>query len=204
MRNFKVIALSCNSKNGILSSGDTVTEDAFGEGEADELVKEGFLQEIKSTKSEKQEKSLGKQLVDSLKVVAIILFSMGLVDQAKADIEQITSTTDDWAVSITLIAPTLETVTLTGLHTKHHLSIDVESGKQVNAKNAHISVSEKFMTDALYPVRDLKGDVNLKNHRVRVKDSTGEVKDYVINQWFPDETIGLITCILGDYKNFNA
>jgi|GEM_PF-4914345 len=58
MRAFKVIALSCYSKKGILNSGETVTEDAFEEGEADELVKEGFLEAV-SSKAEK--KSIVKQ-----------------------------------------------------------------------------------------------------------------------------------------------
>lgn len=50
MRTFKVIALSCNSKRGILDSGNTVTEDFFEEGEADRKVSEGFLEEILENK----------------------------------------------------------------------------------------------------------------------------------------------------------
>lgn len=49
MRTFKVIALSCNSLQGVLSSGQTVTEDAFEGRDADELVKEGFLEEVTET-----------------------------------------------------------------------------------------------------------------------------------------------------------
>jgi hypothetical protein len=122
---------------------------------------------------------------------------MGLQEQAKADIEQITSNSDEWGVEMTLIAPDSSTVTITGLHSKHHLGVNNE-GVRVNAKNAHVSFSEKFLTDADYPVRNTAGEVNLKNHQVSVKDSTGMVWDYVIREWYPDETIGFIVCILGD------
>lgn len=122
---------------------------------------------------------------------------MSLLDRAKADIETITSNTNDFGKTMTLISPHGDELEVTGLHTKHHLAIDDE-GELVNSKNAHISVSEKFLTDGGYPVR-INGEVSLKNHRVRVTDSTGEEKTYSINQWFPDETVGLITCILGKY-----
>jgi hypothetical protein len=39
----------------------------------------------------------------------------------------------------------------------------------------------------------------MTGHVVNVKDSTGIVKNYVVLQNWPDETIGLITFILGDY-----
>jgi hypothetical protein len=39
------------------------------------------------------------------------------------------------------------------------------------------------------------------NHLVNVKDSTGNLRNYVIMENFPDETLGMITCILGDYGN---
>lgn len=68
MRTFKVIALSCNSKRGILNSGETVTEDAFEEREADQLVKDGFLKEVKgpSAPEKKVEGKKEKGLLSSL------------------------------------------------------------------------------------------------------------------------------------------
>lgn len=122
---------------------------------------------------------------------------MGLIDQAKKDIKDITSNTDEWGVSITFTAPTGEIATVNGLHSKHHMNIDTE-GNMISGKNAHISVSEALLTAKNYPVRKA-GEVNLKNHKVSVKDSTGISKNYVIREWFPDETIGLITCILGSH-----
>lgn len=124
---------------------------------------------------------------------------MGLIEQAKADIQQITSNPDEWGVQITLAAPTSETCVITGLHTKHHLGINSD-GQRANSKTASISFSEQLLVDAGYPVRNSAGEVSLRNHKVSVKDSTGISKEYHINEWFPDEAIGLIVCILIDFE----
>lgn len=125
---------------------------------------------------------------------------MSLLERAKADIEKITSNLNEFARAATFYAPSGETATVNILHTKHHLGVDAELQKWVNTKNAHISVSEKFLTDAGYPVRNADHQVFLQKHKVKVADSTGEEVTYVIEQWFPNETIGLITCILGTYE----
>jgi len=125
---------------------------------------------------------------------------MSLIQRAKADIERITSNQNEFGVEMVLTAPTSETITVTGLHTKINLGVDTD-GQMVNSKKAHISVSEKFLTDAGYPVRDGNGEVNLRSHKVSVNDSTGSAKEYVITEWFPNETVGLITCLLGDYES---
>ncbi len=125
---------------------------------------------------------------------------MSLLERAKADIERITSNLNEFARVATFYSPTGETATVNILHTKHHLGVDAELQKWVNTKNAHISVSEKFLVDAGYPVRNGNRDVFLQKHKVKVADSTGQEVTYVIEQWFPNETIGLITCILGTYE----
>lgn len=123
---------------------------------------------------------------------------MSILARAKEDIESITSDIEGFAREITLTAPDSTVLVVNGLHTKHHLGADSD-GNLVNTKNAHISISEKFLSDASYPYRDSQGEVNLKKHKVSVKDSTDVEKIYVIREWFPNETIGLITCILKDY-----
>jgi len=122
---------------------------------------------------------------------------MGLIDQAKADIAQITSNLDDFAVEIKLTAPDGTEKNITGLHTKIHLGVDTD-GMPVNSRKAHISFSEVNITN--YPMRNSRGEVDLRNHNMEVKDSTGITKKYTINQFFPDETIGLIVCIVEDYE----
>lgn len=125
---------------------------------------------------------------------------MGLLEQAKADIKQITSDLDGWSVEHVLTTPDdVTSVTVNGLHTKHHLSVDTD-GHNVNSKNSHSSFSEEVLTDAGYTVRNANGEVALINHKLTVKDSTGIDKQYVISEAFPDETIGLIVCILRDFE----
>ncbi len=127
---------------------------------------------------------------------------MALLDDIKQDIQDITSDIDEFAVSLTLLAPTGETVTLGGLHTKHHLGFDSDSGRDVNTKNAHISFSEKLLltNNPSYPVRNVRNEVYLEGHKVTAKDSTGVEVTYRIATWFPDETVGLIMCTLSDWK----
>lgn len=122
---------------------------------------------------------------------------MGLIDQINLAVKSITSNLNDFGVSITLTAPTLEVIIITGIHTKHHLGVDTD-GNMVNSKKASIAFSESFLIN--YPCRNSNQEVDLNNHKVSVKDSTGIVKNYIVQQWFPDETIGLIVCILEDFE----
>ena len=105
--------------------------------------------------------------------------------------------------NIVLTSPSPSPVILetTGFATKHHISFS--EGEVVNSKNAHICIDENSLAEQDYPVRNEDGEVHLKNHRVSVKDSSGELKEYVIIEWFPNETLGLIVCILGDYASTN-
>lgn len=124
---------------------------------------------------------------------------MGLIDQAKQDIAQITSNANDFGVALKFTAPTGATASITGIHTKIHLAVDTD-GLPVNSKQSHISFSEQFLQELSYPVRNATGEVSLRNHSVEVKDSTGVLKKYIIKQWFPDETIGLISCMAEDFE----
>ena len=122
----------------------------------------------------------------------------GLIEQAKGDWQRFSSDLNGWGVDITLTAPTAEVANITGLATKHHIGVDTD-GNAINTKNAHITISEQLLVDAGYPVR-VNNEVAIINHRVSYKDSTGIAKEYVIEETFPDETIGVITCILNDFE----
>lgn len=91
------------------------------------------------------------------------------------------------------------TKTVKGLGIKHHLSIDNEGVSQ-NQLNAHVTVSEKTLVDAGYPVRDGNEIVALKDHIVSFEDSTGIESSYIITQSYPDETVGVIVCIIGEFN----
>jgi hypothetical protein len=125
---------------------------------------------------------------------------MGLIETIKQDIQKITTDLSGFGIEINLTTPDdALSVDIVGLHTKHHLGIDTE-GNQVNTKNTHIAISEQVLIDLGYPVRNANEEVFLRDHKVLAKDSTGVLKSYVIREWLPDETIGLIVCILGDYQ----
>lgn len=100
---------------------------------------------------------------------------------------------------ITLKTPNgLITVQTTGFASKHHISFDSD-GTTVNAKNAHICVDEAALVALNYPVR-VNEEVALRNHRVSYPDNSGVVKHYIVKENFPDETLGLIVCVLGDFE----
>lgn len=121
---------------------------------------------------------------------------MGLMEMAKRDIKNITSDkTTGWGIDITLISPDARTIDLVGTHTKHHMGIDTD-GNRVNSKIASIAFSEEILKDAGYMIRDANGDVSLAAYKVRAIDSTGTLCTYVVDQWFPDESISLIVCML--------
>jgi hypothetical protein len=122
---------------------------------------------------------------------------MGLIDQIREDVKQIVSDANGFAVPATFVAPTSETIDINVLFSKHHTSLDTD-GRKVSSRNASLSLAESLMVG--YPVRDNTGEVNLKRHIVTVADSTGVDKTYEIINWYPDETLGLIVCILGDYE----
>lgn len=127
---------------------------------------------------------------------------MGLMEQTRIDAAAITANAaSGFGVELSFVAPNGQTATINGIHTKHHLGINTD-GNMVNAKKAHICFSEDVLLFANpgYPVRNSKSEVMLVNHRISVTDSTRVVKEYVIREWYPDEAIGVITCILGDYE----
>lgn len=103
--------------------------------------------------------------------------------------------------SITITTPSRDkTISLTGFATKHFINFDSD-GNPINSKNVHICIDESVLVAQGYPVRNAKTEVTLLNHIVIYPDSTGVVKKYIIRENFPDETLGLIVCILNDYKD---
>ncbi len=126
---------------------------------------------------------------------------MNLRELAKQDIEDISSNLNEFGLSINFATPdgAIE-LTVTGLEAKIHKTFDFETGKDVNAQKASVSVSEKFFIDANYPVRNAAGKVAMKKHRVSYIDSTGTLCNFEVIEQFPDETLGLIVFMLVDRK----
>ena len=125
---------------------------------------------------------------------------MGLMNQAKEDMQTFTSDLDGWGTSILLEnADGSESITLNGLAIKHHLGIDTE-GNFANAKTAHISFSEQLVIDGGFVVRDANNEVNMAKYKATFEDNRGVSVKYIIREWFPDESLGHIMCILADFK----
>lgn len=96
--------------------------------------------------------------------------------------------------------PGLIEIETTGFVSKHWINFETD-GSASNSKNAHITLDEAELVAKDYPVRNADKEVYLFNHRVSTPDSSGVTKEYVIKEWYPDETLGLIACILGDYES---
>jgi hypothetical protein len=92
----------------------------------------------------------------------------------------------------------INSVIIKGLAAKHFTSMSTE-GLPINSKSARITIIEKDLTALNYPVRDAREEVNLINHFVDYIDATGKLKHMRIKEQMPDETVGTITCFLGDY-----
>lgn len=91
-------------------------------------------------------------------------------------------------------------IDITGIYTSHHKSYDTE-GSPVNSKSSHILIKEKDLIDANYPYKNPRtGNIDLKKHRILVKNSSNVVQKYIINEAYPSETFGLISCILGQFN----
>lgn len=122
-----------------------------------------------------------------------------LLARARIDIQRITQ--GEFSTSITVEKPDLSSaIVVKGLAMKHHMSFDLNSGDAVNSKQAHISISEQLFVDASFTIRDGNGEVDLKGYFITYTDSTGNSQKYVVNEYFPDETVGLIVMTLGEFQ----
>ena len=117
------------------------------------------------------------------------------ISQIRRDLKAYTEQT--MSANLTFTSPNAVVETIKGFGTAHHLSFDSNTGRPINTKNAHCSFFEKTLSDLGYPVR-VSNEVSMKNHRVSFLDSAGITRHYRINETFPDETLGMIVCILGE------
>lgn len=122
-----------------------------------------------------------------------------LFDIIKRDAKAIINS-GGYHVDIEMSTPMDEkTVNITGWGVKIAWSFDSD-GNQVNTKNAHVTIDEDVLVNLGYPVRNAKKEISLLQHKVSFKDSSGEIKNYRVRESLPDENLGLIYLVLGDYK----
>jgi hypothetical protein len=121
-----------------------------------------------------------------------------ILDLAKRDVKRHV-TRGGFEVDLSLSLPDNSlTIQTTGYGTKHWITYDTE-GNSINSKNVHICIDEDLLEAQNYAVRNNRNEVSLINHRVSFQDSTGTVRNYIVRENYPDETFGLIVCILGDF-----
>src|SRR4051812_6313825 len=111
---------------------------------------------------------------------------MGLMDQIKQDVKEITSNKDSgFAVALTFTSRKDNTVSIiNGLHTRINYDVDT-MGNVTNHPQAFCSFSEELLTLAGYPVRSA-GEMDIKGDKVKAKDSAGADRTYKITQTHPD------------------
>lgn len=120
-----------------------------------------------------------------------------ILDRARTDAKRYV-TSGGFETEIVISTPdNAVQLTLNGYSSKHFVSFDSD-GNSISSKNAHICIDEDILTTNNYPTRNSRGEVSLLNHRVSCADSTGDVKNYIVRENYPDESLGLIVCILGD------
>lgn len=121
------------------------------------------------------------------------------MEQARKDVKAFVQNTNDFGVELVFTNPLGVSITVVGIASRHHLAVDTD-GSIINSRQAHFSVSEQSFIDKNYTIRNAKNDVDFEGHKVSIAQSSGTTYKYIIKQAFPDETIGLITCILSQTK----
>ena len=122
-----------------------------------------------------------------------------IVEKAQADAKRILNNL--WKVSLTFQnRDKSQTAIITGAASSHRISIDPDTRMPVNANNTQVTICEQDLIDEGYTVRNAAGEVDLRRHYVKYTDSTGFEKTYTVDETWPDQTIGLIVCILGLYE----
>ena len=120
-----------------------------------------------------------------------------IIKQIQSDTHNILST-GGFERLITLTPPSGSAVDVYGLCPVHHVQFD-EDGRQINGKNAHITISETSLKDVEYTYLNSSKEVAMQGHLVSFENAVGDEKTYIVRECYYDEMIGLISLILGKY-----
>lgn len=122
---------------------------------------------------------------------------MSLTERSKKDMQSITSKSTDFAVEATFTDLAGAVAVVNVLHTKHNTAYDPE-GVTTNVRIASIAVSDSKVKEAnaAYSYLNASNNVTYLNHTVVVADAGGFDRTYIVNENYPDETLGLTVLIL--------
>lgn len=121
---------------------------------------------------------------------------MSILAKARADWRKLSQSAFD--LELTFNNNQGQTAVIKGIGTRHSLSMDTD-GMAVNQPNNHVSFCEALIqeTNPLYVIRQPGSEeVQMTGHRVSFEDSTGTVHEHIIKQAWPDQTVGVVVCIL--------
>lgn len=125
----------------------------------------------------------------------------GILKQARADAARIASA-GGFQVDAVLKTPDgTHTVNVKGLGTGTWMAMDdLASGKVINTSSNSFNIPTQQLIDANYPyLKD--GRPYLKDHKIIVSDGAGMAGTFTITEQHPNNTLGLIICILGRQKS---
>jgi len=92
-----------------------------------------------------------------------------------------------------------DAIIVQGLATRHSTTYNPDTGLEQVGENCHCSFSEQTLNDAGVTTRDARGKLILRNWLVSWDDITG-IANYKIREVYPDESLGLIKCLLALYE----
>lgn len=123
---------------------------------------------------------------------------MGLIAQARADINSIRTNTNDFGVTIILSANTspVTTKTIAGTYRHINLQFDELGMVKANASTASCTITEAALIAASYPYKDSNGNINFERHRATIVDNS-TTRSYVVDEWTPNYNLGEIILQLG-------
>jgi hypothetical protein len=117
---------------------------------------------------------------------------MGLIDQLKKDVASITSNTNDFGVMVNFEFGEF-TCEVSCLQTAHQNGIDAD-GMRVNSRISSVAVSEQNLVALEYPTRNESNEITFRDHILTIDGNK-----YIVTEFYPDETAGLIVLFLGTY-----
>ena len=120
-------------------------------------------------------------------------------ERAKQDLNRFLNA--EFSELITISTPSKSfSVQINALVSKHKITISPSNGLPVNSDNIHCSFIEQNLIDLEFPVRNAKNEVNLLKHIISFVDSNEILGEYVINETWPDNKLGIIVCMLARYN----
>lgn len=125
---------------------------------------------------------------------------MGMIERAQAAVQKYRSDPNGFTKLITITSPDDSIVVSNyGMHARITEKFN-SIGEVVNTNKAHVSISEPTWNAAGLVTRNADNECILKDYKVDVLDSNGVLCHYVVREVNTDDTLSLITLVLGDFE----